>query len=244
MTAAALTSDEAKLDIGWVVSATWRVLRTRAVDLTLVALPFLWLPSVISGFAPDSRPLQLLMNLPSLVFTGGASLITYQELAGGLRVNASDATRQGAARFGTLWLIALGAGVVTVIGLLLLIVPGVIAGVGFCTASTAAMAEGKPSMPALQRAWDLSRGQRWRLTALAGLLLIASLAVLLVGVLLGVILGLAGGKSVIDPVADLGFGPIAETLIAAMTTVGTAAAYVGLRNAKEGPAEEIAHTFD
>jgi hypothetical protein len=244
MTAAAITADEARLDVGWVVGATLRVLRTRAVDLLLIALPFLWLPSLIAGFAPGSRPLQLLMNLPALVFYGGGSLITYQELTGGLRVTASDATRQGAARFGTLWLVGLISGLLTVLGLLLLIVPGVIAGVGFCTASTAVMAENKNSVPALERAWNLSRGQRWRLTGLAGLLLVASLAVLLVGVITGAVLGVAGAGSAIDPVADLGFGPIAETLIAAVTTVGTAAAYVGLRTAKEGPAEDIARTFD
>jgi hypothetical protein len=244
MTAAAVTADEARLDVGWVVGATWRVLRTRAVDLLLVALPFLWLPSVITGFAPDNRPLQLLMGLPALVFTGAGSLITYQELTGALRVNASDATRQGAARFGTLWLVGLITGLITLLGLVLLIVPGVIAGVGLCTASTVVMAENKNSVPAVERAWNLSRGQRWRLTGLAGLLLVASLGVLLLGVVVGAILGVTGARSAIDRVADFGFGPIAETALAALTTVGTAAAYVGLRKAKEGPAEDIARTFE
>lgn len=244
MTAAAITASEARLDIGWVVSATLRVLRTRAVDLLLVALPFLWLPDLIAGFAPDSRPLQLLMGLPGLVFTGGGSLITYQELAGGLRVNASDATRQGAARFARLWLIGLASGVMILVGLLLLIVPGIIAGLGFCVAPSVAMAENKNAIPALERAWDLSRGQRWRLLGLTGLVLAASLGVLLAGFAVGLVIGLAGGMSAIDPVANLGFGPVFETLVAVLTTVGTTAAYVGLRHAKEGPAEEIARTFD
>ena len=244
MTAAAITASDARLDIGWVVSATLRVLPTRAVDLTLVALPFVWLPSLIAGFAPDSRPLQLLMGLPGLVFTGAGSLITYQELAGLLRVDANDATRQSAARFGTLWIVAFVAGLLTLLGLVLLIVPGFIAGLGFCVASTVVMAENKNATPALERAWDLSRGQRWRLLGLAGLLLAASLGVLLVGFAIGAALGLAGETSAIDPVANLGFGPIFESVVAVVTTVGTAAAYVGLRNAKEGPSEEIARTFD
>jgi hypothetical protein len=244
MTAAAITSDEAKLDVGWVVGATWRVLRTRAVDLTLIALPFLWLPSVITGFAPDSKPLELLMNLPALVFTGGASLLTYRELTGGERIGASDATRQGAARFGTLWGVAFLSAVITIVGLVLLIVPGIIAAVGMCGASTAVMAENKTSVPALQRAWELSRGQRWRLTGLGGLLILAVLAVLLVGVIIGAILGATGLTAALDPVWQFGYGPIAESLIAALAAVGAAAAYVGLRTAKEGPAEEIAHTFD
>ena len=140
MTAATLTADDARLDIGWVVGATFRVLRTRAVDLLLVALPFVWLPSLITGFAPDNRALQLLMNLPGLVFTGGASLITYQQLTGGLPVNASDATRAAVARFGTLWLVGIASGLMTLIGLVLLIVPGVIAALGFCAASSVVMA--------------------------------------------------------------------------------------------------------
>jgi hypothetical protein len=244
MTAAALTSSEPRLDIGWVVGATWRVLRTRAVDLILVALPFLWLPSVIAGFAPDNRAVQLLMNLPALVFTGGGSLITYQTLTAGLPVSASDATRAGAGRFGTLWLVALASGLLLVIGLVLLIVPGVIAGVGFCTASTVVMAENKNTVPAMQRAWDLSRGQRWRLVGLAALLLVASLGVLLVVVIGSAILGVVGAQNAIDPAANLVFGPIVETVIAMLTTVGAAAAYVGLRKAKEGPAEDIARTFE
>jgi hypothetical protein len=244
MTAAALTSSEARLDIGWVVGATWRVLRTRAADLILVALPFLWLPSLISGFVPDNKAVQLLMNLPALVFTGGGSLITYQTLTAGLPVSAGDATRAAAGRFGTLWRVALASGVLLLVGLVLLIVPGIIAGVGFCTASAVVMAENKNTGPAMERAWDLSRGQRWRLVGLAGLLLVASLGVLLAGVIVGAILGAAGAQDAIDPVANLGFGPIAETAIAMVTTVGTAAAYVGLRKAKEGPAEDIARTFE
>jgi hypothetical protein len=244
MTAATITADEARLDVGWVVGATWRVLRTRALDLVLVALPFLWLPCMITGFAPDNKPLELLMNLPALVFTGGASLITYRELTGGERIGASDATRQGARRFGTLWGVAFLSVLITIVGLVLLVVPGIIAAVGMCAASTAVMAENKATVPALQRAWDLSRGQRWRLTGLGGLLLLAILAVLLVGVIIGFILGATGTSSALDPIWQFGCGPIAESLIAAVTTVGTAAAYVGLRTAKEGPAEEIAHTFD
>lgn len=244
MTAAALTADEARLDVGWVVGATWRVLRTRVVDLMLVALPFLWLPSLLTGFAPDNKTLELLMNLPALVFTGGASLLTFRELTGGERIGASEAIRQGASRFGMLWAVAFLSALITIVGLVLLIVPGIIAAVGMCGASTAVMAENKTSVPALKRAWELSRGQRWRLAGLGGLLVLAVLAVLLVGMIIGFILGATGQAAALDPVWQFGYGPIAESLIAAITTVGTAAAYVGLRTAKEGPAEEIAHTFD
>ena len=244
MTAATLTADEAKLDIGWVVAATWRVLRHRAGDLTLLSLPFLWLPSVITGFAPDNRALEILSNLPALVFTGGASLITCQELAGGLPVTAGQATSAGASKFGTLWLVAFLSGAATVLGLLLLIVPGMIWGLGFCTASTVVMVENQNATPALQRAWTLSRGQRWRLAGLAAILLGASLGVLLIGFATGAILGLTGNASAVDVVANFGVGPITETLVAGLTTVGTAAAYVGLKRAKEGPGDEIARTFD
>jgi hypothetical protein len=244
MSAAAITAEEGKLDVGWVVGATWRVMRTRAVDLTLVALPFLWLPSMITGFAPNNKPLEFLMNLPALVFTGGASLITYRELSGGERIGASDATRQGAARFGTLWAVAFLSALITIAGLVLLIVPGIITAVGLCGASTAVMAESKASVPALRRAWELSRGQRWRLSGLGGLLILAVLAVLLVGVIIGAILGATGLAAALDPIWQFGYGPIAESLIAALAAVGAAAAYVGLRTAKEGPVEEIARTFD
>jgi hypothetical protein len=243
MTAATLIAGEPKLDLGWVIRSTAGVLRRRAGDLVLVSLPFVWIPSVVAGFAPDNRGLQLLSNVPALIFTGAASLITYQELAGGLPVSAGQAIRAGAARFGTLWLIGLASGIMTVLGLLLLVVPGVIAAVGFSTASAVAVVENKNAVPSLERAWNLSRGQRWRLTGLAALLIPVFLGVVLVGAVIGAVLALAGAQSVIDPVADFLVGPIMETFVFAVTTVGTAAAYVGLRTAKEG-ASDIARTFD
>jgi hypothetical protein len=131
----------------------------------------------------------------------------------------------------------------TVLGLLLLIVPGVIAAVGFATASTVAVVENKKAVPSLERAWDLSRGQRWRLTGLGALLIpVTFVAVALSAIMVGA-LGLAGAQSAIGPVADFVFGPIVETFLFAMATVGTAAAYVGLRTAKEGAAD-VAKTFE
>jgi len=244
MTAATITATEPKLDVGWVAKATGDVLRRRAGDLILVALPFVWLPSVVTGFAPDNRGLELLSNIPAMVFTGGASLLTYRELTGGERLTAGASIREGAARFGTLWVAAFVSGLATLLGLILLIVPGIIVALGFATAATVVMAERKTAMPALERAWSLSRGNRWRLAALGGLVILVTLALLAVGLVLGVILGLSGASSAIDAVSTFGYGPIIETIVAAVTAVGSAAAYVALRTAKEGASEDIARTFD
>src|ERR1700722_3160926 len=111
MTTAAVVSNEARVDVGWVVSATARVLLRRAVDLILISLPFVWLPSVLSSFLPvEAYQLRLLSGLPGLVFVGGASLLTYRELSGGARMTAGQAIAAGAGRFGTVWGVSIVSG--------------------------------------------------------------------------------------------------------------------------------------
>ncbi|MEJ0065894.1 MAG: hypothetical protein WDM85_11080 [Caulobacteraceae bacterium] len=237
-------SDEPKLDVGWVVRSTANILRRRAADLLVVAVPFVWLPNILIAFLPDQlNRLQILAGIPGLVFVGGGSLLAYRELTGGERLTGAGAISAGAARFGTMWAIAFISGLATLVGLLLLIVPGVIATVGFMSASTAAMAEGRGSSAALERAWSLGRGSRWRLTALLGLGLLCLVGLLVITMVVGIIMGLVGATDTIEPIVSYAISPIVGVVFTAITTVGSAAAYVNIRTAKEGPSADVANIF-
>jgi hypothetical protein len=243
MTATA-TTNEPGLDIGWVVRSTASLLRRRAADLLVIAVPFIWLPNILLAFLPDQlNRLQFLAGIPALVFVGGGSLLAYRDLTGGERLTGAAAIGAGAARFGTMWAVAFISGLATLLGLLLLIVPGVIATVGFMTASAIAMAEGQGSSAALQRAWTLSRGSRWRLAGLLGLGLLCLIGLLLATFLVGVIMGLMGAIDAFEPIVSFAISPIVGVVFTAITTVGSAAAYVSMRTAKEGPTAEVANVF-
>jgi hypothetical protein len=244
MTAAIIEAHAERLSIGWVVNATLRVLLKRWVDLLLVGLPFVWLPTVLAAFAPDSRVVQTLSDLPEPVFAGAASLMAYAALVGGERPSAWAAMRAGLSRFGSLWLIALISGLLVLVGLILLIVPGVVLAACLAPAGAIAMVEKKTSSRAIDRAWTLSRGSRWRLV---GLLLLAALVfviMVLSSVIIGMMTGIVGATTQSDPIFDFGVTPVLATVVSALAAVGSTATYVGLRTAAEGPPSEVASVFD
>ena len=236
MTAASISGTTgARLETGWVVSATARVLAGRALDLLILGLPFVILPAAVANLLPDDlKALRLFTGLPSLFFIGGASLLTYRELSGGERIGVGAAMRESARRFGTLWGISLISNLAMAVGVLLLVVPGIIVAVGWMPASTAAMAEGKTAFDALDRAWQLTRGSRWRLFGLLCIAVAAVFVLALLVVVAGVVLGLTLGLETGRTVGELTAAPLFAWSIQAITTVGAAAAYTALRRAAEG----------
>jgi len=245
MTVATVPANEPRIDVGWVVSSTLKVLQRRAVDLLLISLPFVWLPSVLSAFLPEeNRSLVLARGLLGLVFVGGASLLTFRELSGGARLTAWEAIGVGSRRFGTLWGVSLISVAGAALGLVFLIVPGIILIAGRMAATTVAVAENKKAYESLDRAWSLSKGSKWRLAGLLGIAATVILALVVVPLLVLLLASAALDDQLVDAIAAVGLGPVIEVLIAAVMTVGSAAAYTGLRIAKEGSAGDVAGTFD
>lgn len=244
MTAAVIGEQEGQLELGWVVRGVLGVLRRRGLDLALVGLPFVVLPNVLVAFIPNTPySIQLLTNLPAMLFTGGATWITYRDLAGGQRVTAGEAIRTGAARFGGIWGVSIVSGIGTILGLLLLIVPGIILSLGWMAAIPVTVVERKGVTASLDRAWTLTRGSRWRL---AGLLAIGVVAIVLSMVLLilpMVVMTATVGEPAATTITDFVVTPLWVLLVQAILAVGAASAYVGLRKAKEGFADDISEVF-
>ena len=144
MTAAVIGAVEPKLDVGWVAASTARILFRRSVDLLIVGVPFVWLPTFLTGFLPpEPSGLQLVAGLPALVFCGGASLLAYRDLTR-MRLMACRRDPRGLpATSGTLWAVGFTVGLLDLLGLVLLVAfPASSPWASLMTASTAAMVEG------------------------------------------------------------------------------------------------------
>jgi len=76
-------------------------------------------------------------------------------------VVTEESYRWGFRRFGSVLLIALLVGIAIFVGLLLLIIPGIIAAVMLAVAIPALVFEDKRGMEALRRSWALVKGQFW-----------------------------------------------------------------------------------
>jgi hypothetical protein len=229
-------AEASRLDMGRVISMTLRVMAARAPDIILIGLPFVFLPNLLVELLPqDLSVFRLAAGLPGLVFLGGVSLIAFRELAGGARIGAGEAIAAGARRFGSLWGAAIITNIGAGLGLLLLIVPGLVVGACLGLASSAVMVEDQSATGAIDRAWRLTQGSRWRMTALLLAALAAILLLLLLSVIVGIVLGLALGPDLGVKVGRIVWAPFATIFILAVTTVGSTSAYVALREAQQGP---------
>jgi hypothetical protein len=244
-TAAVVGVEDERLDVGWVVRGTVRVLRRRALGLLIVGALFIVLPEMLAGFLPDnvSRGANLALSFPALLFDGAAALIAYGELSG-RSIRAGAAIRAAAGRFMSLWGVGFLSGAAVLLGALLFIVPGLIALSGFMCATTVCMVENLRADAALDRSWRLSKGSRWRLLGLAGLGLAA--VALIVTVYFGVALALMNLLDDATATALVTFliGPLMGLAFYAVTSVGPTVAYAGLRQAREGSVGDIATVFD
>ncbi len=235
-----------RLSVGWVVRKTFVVVGRRWPGIAALSALFALLPTVIAMFIPDSVHglANVVTGLPLLVFDGAVVLITYRELEGPAPISSQDAVQQGFRRFFPLWGLGIITGIAEVIGVLLLIVPGLILLVGWLPATAVLMIEGCGPMKALDRAWTLTRGERWRIAAVVAIFSGGVVALFLPLVLAGAAIGAMLGSQ--GPASQAAIGVAAGVWAAALyafAAVGGAVVYAGLRQVKEGASADIAAVF-
>lgn len=148
-----------------------------------------------------------------------------------------------------LFLPLLGLGIViglgTVLGMILLIVPGIILAVMWSVATGAVVVEGRGVMESLQRSRDLTRGHRWPIFGLAVILFVASMVI---GMLAGGIGAASGGGFMTGSpnlVVNMVTTSLSNILSSVLGAAGAAALYYELRSIKEGVGpEQLASVFD
>ncbi len=163
---------------------------------------------------------------------------------GGRTTSLADGVRFGLRLVLPLFALSMVTSVGLGIGFLLLLVPGLILMTLWAVAAPVLIIEQKGVFASLQRSRDLTRNHRW---PIFGLIVVVILAYFLIFAVIGLIVALTGGGSVVEPTST--FGAIGSGIGSAIGSVvaaaGLASIYYELRSIKEGASpQELASVFD
>ena len=193
------------LSVGEVLDTTVGVYRRAFVPLLLVAvvtqgIPLLWGAYVDSRDAFSERPVLLIARLLTIVILGSigsaASTFIVAETYLGRSLTMSEALERSLPFIGRILSTGMLVSLVSFVGLIFLVVPGVIAFCGFLLSTPALVLEGLAGAnDAMGRSWRLSSGLRGRnfVVLFVGMLLVF-VPILAVGALSAI---LAGGGGVL-----------------------------------------------
>ncbi len=267
MTDAGYDQDEPQLErfrIGRVFGRTFSVigrnlplflgLSILLYGLPLVALDLIGLfPAVVPGTA--TQPVQVTEqgyyvslipssgNLFALVVAGpllqAALARATVEHLGGRRPRFADCLRTALAVFLPVVAISVIVWLGTIVGLVLLIVPGVILWLGWVAAVPVKVQEGLGVFASLSRSRRLAKGSKWRLF---WLFLALCLAIIPIQAITQYALGFAAAA--FPEIATVVMVPCYQTIATVVVTTAWAASYVELRQTREGSSlEELAAIF-
>ena len=258
MTTAASASAE-PLDIGRVIQDLIAVLRRNFVPFFMLSAILTGIPAVILGIVRMSSARAVgavgVGGIGQALLAGLVGLVTGLILQGALihgtvsdmngkRPTVPQSLSVGLNNFLPLFAVGLLAGLAIVIGVILLIVPGIMIAVAWCVAAPALVAERRDVMDTFGRSAELTRGNRWRIF---GLFVIYGIAAAIFEAVISAIAGVAFFAS---PGASLAvMSVVIQPLLSIITSMvgATAAAvlYVELRRVREGVGPEaIAAVFD
>lgn len=232
-----------EIDVGNLVNATLQVWQKNIVPFTGIAILF-FIPSIILVLfagSLDPTTYQVIDGILNVILgpllTAGLTFGVIETLAGH-RISAGESLSRGLKNALPAIGVAFLVSIIVALGLILLIVPGVIAACVYAVAIPVAVAERGSS--ALSRSAELTRGHRMTIF-LTYLVLLVILIV--ISVVLGIILGLLG--AVLPPVL---FGVLGVLIGAAVTPLYSCASiviYQRLRESREGVnAMTLAEVFD
>ncbi|WP_020593850.1 hypothetical protein [Kiloniella laminariae] len=246
-----------EFQIGETISKTFSVYLKNFVPLTLIVLvlsvPSLLLSWYFGHFDQAALQAELMTNgfgvsyfLPvfvsMLTMYLVAASVTYgvfQSLNGGTVV-LGECLSKGLSRIVPVILVGILATIVIGIGMVLLIVPGIMAAVALIVVLPVAVIENPGAIASLKRSAELTSGSRWMIF---GLILILGIAVGAIGWVIGFVsAGLfISGLSIVAILIGAVFNVVAGTFFQVLYAV----VYNNLRVAKEGiSTSQIAAVFD
>jgi len=190
-----------------IVDASFRLYRARFSDL-LVVSALLFAPlAVLRGIATETlqQPLFIAGNLMYLVAEGAIAIVVAASIERGETTSAGDAFRALGGRWGNVIGAALASGLLVLIGLILLIIPGFIFFAWTMVAVPVAAIEGLSIGAAISRSRALARG---RIGHVLGTMLLVWLIVfaLIFGaaLMLGLLFAMIGvPERIIDMIGEL-----------------------------------------
>lgn len=230
-----------QLTVGSVLGRTWAALFKNPVVFFGLAAAAVLPPALLEALMPQSVGwssfMRLLAMVLGLVIQGAVAYAVYQALRDENAVSVGDAISHGLTRLPTLFLAALLVGLLVMVGLVLLIIPGIIVGCILAVTIQACVVEQLGPVESLKRSAELTKG--YRLTIFF-LVLIVTLAVVAVVFLVAFIAALLFGATL----AGL-LGAVIAVVPQAFSLVMSAIIYADLRAVKEGVTiDTLADVFD
>lgn len=251
------TATAGQFSVGGVLGTGFEVLSKNAVSFGMIALA-VTLPSFIYQLINGATPVTtttttgdgglyversilggdaLLAVLIELVLrqvaVGAISYGVFQELRG-QRIALADGMRRAITLIFPIIGVAIVSGLAKLLGLILLIVPGLIVSVMLWVAVPVAVVERPGIMRSLSRSADLTKGNRW---PVFGIILLIGIGSLVASFLVSQVFGATAPGAFVTWIVAAAISAFAASVIA----VG----YATLRQTKEGVGiEEIARVFD
>jgi hypothetical protein len=249
-----------RFDLGRVISQTSGLIGRNFLPFFLLALLLSGLPYLIAMMvqpmlvSPDNAVasglgaaavILLLTVVPAFVLQGALTRAAIDDL-GGRGVSLPNALQAGIRYILPLLGLAIVVGLGVMVGLILLVVPGIILAICWSVASPSVVVEKAGVFQAMQRSLNLTKGHRW---AIFGLLMLYAVFVWVVAIVILLIF-----QGTVMPTPEMSANPnIVMTAVLAVvqafevmiSTVGIAAIYFELRRIKEGvDVGELASVFD
>lgn len=236
-----VTAATPEITPGGVLADAWRMFREHAVVLGLVAL-LLDTPVLLALAlgADGSRGFLALNALVGALLHAAVTSVALQAQRGE-RPRLAAALSQASRRIGGVAVVSFGGGLAVLLGLVLLVVPGVVLWGGLFVAVPVLLAD--PALTpseALRRSWELTRGHRLTLVLAGAVTVLLVLAVSALGALLPQPEGGGAPGVAIAVASELLFLP---ALV--LSDVLPAVAFHQLRVRKEGfAAAEVGRIFE
>ena len=251
----AMTSDRG-MSIGRVFSRAFGTIGARPLTMFGISLLFGALPGVLINLAGQSTRLSAaaafsegVMAVSFGVFTltlafsfvaQGALVRATVAHSDGHDVRFADSAVAGLRKIVPLFILAILLGLGVMLGLLLLIVPGIILYLVWAVAAPALVEEDCGILGAFSRSADLTRGARWNIFAIQ---LVSLLFYYVIAAIAGIVLVMVAGGVEAMVAARQGNTPLLNILVTGafntlsitITAAIQTSLYVELRNWKDGP---------
>jgi hypothetical protein len=228
------TPTAAKLDVSSVLKRTFATMfKYSGIFFVIAILPALPVELV---FAEDSN-LRFGANIASVILNAiaaGAAAFAVVQLFKGEPITLKEALKLGCARETDTMIVSVLAGLAILLGLILLIVPGLFLACVWMVVIPVCALENLKAVASMKRCFELTQGHRWHILALliVGILITLGSA-LLFAVLLGILLTLLS-VDVENYIVDALILSVAMIPGAAFFEVLGAVIYYDLCNIKEG----------
>lgn len=203
--------------VGEIVDATFNFYRANAATIVTLAMIFTAPPAIVKAILPESvgRLVELAGNFLIPIAQGAIAAMVAAAVERDERLDVGAALGSVGGLTGSLIAVQVAAGLMTFIGLILLVVPGVIAIIWTAVCIPVVMIEQTGYSRAIDRSRALAKG-RW-MHVLGTLLLSWVLAILILfgaGLVAGVV---SSNETMVNLVADLLFGVVFPIPAIAMT---------------------------